>query len=423
MSVIEQSALTVVAPIREGAEGELDALLRDLRDHPVGGVTLDLRKVESLHFGRFVILPAIDDREKPVPAKLAFESNYDGALDAHLDELYAKNAPALDRIFSHCEGYSGGSGFMQFARDRSVPSAAYYRAHAGLGVKQIRNDAAVRRAIEAWLDGEQRAGRLETLSAREIQRGLIEHLAELRIDGEPAVLGPVERDLPQYPRNYFDFVLALIRHPVRIVRALVGARRRERQEALEWPGQQKKLIEDRDSRLDAIHRSEDRVAQNGLTHLVPIKAGPYRHATLRTALWVVSLVARYVAVTGTLGGLDTIHFARWAVLDDDRLLFFSNYDGSWEAYLGDFIDKVSPWLTVIWTNTRWFPPTRWLFCDGAADERNFKRWTRTWQLENQLWYSAYPRLSVGAVLENARIREAAAGKLDDAALSTWLERL
>ncbi len=59
--VIEQSALTVVAPIREGAEGELDRLLRGFRLGPVDGVTLDLRKVKRLHFGRFVILPAIED--------------------------------------------------------------------------------------------------------------------------------------------------------------------------------------------------------------------------------------------------------------------------------------------------------------------------------------------------------------------------
>jgi len=419
--VIEQRALTVVAPIREGAEGELDRLLRGLRLGPVDGVVLDLRKVKSLHFGRFVILPAMADRG--VLPKLAFESNFDGSLDEHLDELYAKNARALDRIFSHCEGYAGGSGFMDFARNRSVPSAAYYRAHAGLGVKQIQSDAKVRDAIEAWLDGEQRAGRLEGLSAREIRRGLLSHLATLRIDGDPARLGPVERGLPRYPRNYLDFGLALVSRPLRIVRALLGARRHERREARDWPEQLKKLVQDRDPLLDAIHRSEDRVEQNGLTHLVPIKPGPYRHATLRTALWVVSLLARFIAVTGTLGGLDTIHFARWALLDDDRLLFFSNYDGSWEAYLGDFIDKVSPWLTMIWTSTQWFPPTRWLFGGGAADERSFKRWTRTWQLENQLWYSAYPRLSVGAVLGNARIREAAVGDLDDPALGEWLEKL
>ncbi len=312
---------------------------------------------------------------------------------------------------------------MEYARKQSVPSAAYYRAHAGLGVKQIRSDAAVRDAIEAWLDGEQCAGRLQQLSARQIRRGLLSHLATLRIDGEPPLLGPVERNLPRYPRNYLDFGLALLGQPLRILRALLGARRHEQREAGEWPEQRKKLVEDCDPRLDAIHRSEDRVEQNGLTHLVPIKPGAYRHATLRTALWVVSLVARFIAVTGTLGGLDTIHFARWAVLDDDRLLFFSNYDGSWEAYLGDFIDKVSPWLTLIWTSTQWFPPTRWLFRGGAADEGSFKRWTRTWQLENQLWYSAYPRLSVGAVLGNARIREAAVGALDDQALGEWLEKL
>ncbi len=420
--IVEQSALTVVAPIREGQEKQLDALLRGLRGRTAGGVTLALHKVQSLHFGRFVILPAVEGKD-PVPPKLAFESNYDGSLDDHLDELYAKNGQALDRIFSHCQGYAGGSGFMEFAKRKSVPSAAYYRAHAGLGVSQIQSDAAVRDAIEAWLDSEQRAGRLEKLSPREIRRGLMAHLVDMRIDGQAPVLGHVERGLPHVPGNYFRFVLALLGRAFQLLWLLLRAPSYERQDAEEWRAHPPRLVDNQDAVLARIHDSEDRVEQNGLTHLVPIKPGPYRHATLRAALWIVSNVARYLAVTGTLGGLSTIHFARWALLDDDRVLFFSNYDGSWEAYLGDFIDKVSPWLTVVWTNTKWFPPTRWLFFDGAADERNFKHWTRTWQLENQLWYSAYPRLSVDAVLANARIREGAVGELDDKALEQWIEEL
>ncbi len=421
--VIEQSALTVVAAIRDGAADELHRLLRGLAAGSVAGVSLDFRKVVSLHFGRFVILPPLEDRDVPVPAKLAFESNYDGSLDAHLDELYAKNGPALDRILSYCEGYSGGSGFMEFARKYAVPSAAYYRAHAGLGVKRIRGDAAVRAAIEAWLDAQQRAGRLAALSARQVRSGISAHLAGLRIDGAPPVLGPVERNLPRPRRSYLEALFTLLGRLFYLLWLLFRAPSHERQDAEERRAHPPELVDNLDPTLARIHDSEDQVEQNGLTVLVPIKPGAYRHAALDAALWVVAVLARYVAVDGKLGGLTTIHFARWAVLDDDRLLFFSNYDGSWEAYLGDFIDKVSPWLTVIWTNTKWFPPTRWLFLDGAANERNFKRWTRTWQLDNQLWYSAYPRLSVDAVLENASIREASVGDLDDDELRHWLEQL
>ncbi len=93
------------------------------------------------------------------------------------------------------------------------------------------------------------------------------------------------------------------------------------------------------------------------------------------------------------------------ILPDRRLLFFSNYDGSWEAYLGDFIGKAAMGLTMIWTHTVWFPKTTLILFRGASDEGAFKAWTRAFQVPTQVWYSAYPTLSVADVLKNARIRE------------------
>jgi len=89
---------------------------------------------------------------------------------------------------------------------------------------------------------------------------------------------------------------------------------------------------------DGIGVEEDRVDQNGLTHLVPLKPGWYRAFALKTMVYLVTALADAGALTGRLGGIQTIHFARWVALPDRRLLFFSNYDGSWEAYLGEFVD-------------------------------------------------------------------------------------
>src|SRR5262249_51823220 len=156
-----------------------------------------------------------------------------------------------------------------------------------------------------------------------------------------------------------------------------------------------------------IGLEEDRVDQNGLTHLVPLKPGAYRRFALRTMGELVTALADAGALAGKLGGIDTIHFARWVVLPDQRLLFLSNYDGSWEASLGDFTDKGATGLAMIWTNPVWFPRTRFLLFRGARDEVAFKAWTRAYQMRTQVWYSAYPTLSVGDVLRNAEIRELA----------------
>ena len=75
-------------------------------------------------------------------------------------------------------------------------------------------------------------------------------------------------------------------------------------------------------------------------------------------------------------------------------MFCSNFDGSWESYLGDFIDKASVGLTGIWSNTVGFPRARWLIFDGATNEALFKNWTRNHQIETQFWFSAYPMLTV-----------------------------
>jgi hypothetical protein len=191
--------------------------------------------------------------------------------------------------------------------------------------------------------------------------------------------------------------------------------------------------------------------QNQMTHVVNIKPGWIRLATLRFVLWAVNLLGSLVFVEGKLGNIPTIHFARWVLIDDNRrLLFFSNYDFSWESYLGDFIDLASDGLTGIWCNTTFFPQTRipaWaiipralrlalpvqsqtgnqsakrLFEQGARREQEFKKWTRDHQVPTQVWYSAYPSLSVVNVNSNTEIARGLFTSHTGAALGTWLRRL
>src|SRR4029434_9514512 len=118
----------------------------------------------------------------------------------------------------------------------------------------------------------------------------------------------------------------------------------------------------------------------------------------------IDILARYRFNQGDLDGLNTIHFARWVLIDEGkRLLFFSNYDGSWERYLGDFVDQEHIGLTSVWSNTEGYPKTTNLMFEGATDEERFKAWTRAHQIPTQLWYSAYPQLTTPNIGRNARI--------------------
>src|SRR5262249_26434213 len=142
----------------------------------------------------------------------------------------------------------------------------------------------------------------------------------------------------------------------------------------------------------AVRAVEDQIAQNQLTHMVDIKPGAFRLATLWLVLTLIDIVARVYAVRGTLGGITVIHFPGWVIVPDSRtapgprrhrLLFLSSFDGSWDNYLGEFIDRAASGLTAVWSNTVGFPATKHLALAGARDEDAFKQWTREHQIATQ----------------------------------------
>jgi hypothetical protein len=167
---------------------------------------------------------------------------------------------------------------------------------------------------------------------------------------------------------------------------------------------------------------EDHIVQNHMANLRYVKAGSLRRNSLKFVLLVVNFVAR-VSTHGNLLGLRSVHFAHWVLIDGGRrILFLSNYDGSWENYVDDFIDQASIGLTGIWSNTINFPRARFLFFGGAKDARRFKATARQTQFYTNVWYSAYPRLTVEAVNNNSSIREDLFTPLGEAGIRKWLRR-
>lgn len=164
--------------------------------------------------------------------------------------------------------------------------------------------------------------------------------------------------------------------------------------------------------------------QNQLTHLVEIKPGRFRLRLLKFVLGSINYLARTYFNKGELGGIPSIHFARWVITDHDkRLLFFSNFDGSWENYLGDFVDKAAVGLTAVWSNTKNFPRAKNLVQEGAQDEQQFKEWARHLQISTQVWYSAYKKLSVQNINNNALIRSGLFREMDEVKSQAWLDRI
>jgi hypothetical protein len=404
---VRQQALTVVAPVERAARAGLAARLSAIEPD----VCTALTSVKSLHFARFVLL---DGPDGPA-SRLAFEASHDGERAQLVTELSVALAPFEATLCGAWAGYHSGD-LASFVEANARPATTFYLGHPGLSVQRILDDATVRDRLESLLDDAQTSGRLAGKSFVEVREAL---LAALPIPGQPAiVLGPVDRGLPRQPQAEEEFavvVLAVLLLAVFVIPAALVVEWRER--STEAPAQ---LVAEDDPRLDSILAREDAFALNGLTHHVPMRPGRLRRSALRLVLWFLEQARQKVAYKGTLGDISSIHFARWVLLEDQTVLFFSNYDGSWESYLGDFVDKAHIYLSAVWSNTKWFPPTVGLIFGGASKESTFKRWVRTFQVENQIWYSAYPHITVSNVLANAKVREGAAGPMTEEQARAWL---
>jgi hypothetical protein len=429
--VARPRALTVVAEIAADRRPDLERLLRVIRDDIVRNPVLRPAELPDTHFTRWVVL-ADPGRADPHPPVLIWESNHDGATLDYLEAAVAAVRPGLDQLFGCCRGYPGpgraDEEIVEWLRGRTVHAQAFYCAYRRVPRRAVINDVAVRDRLGRMLDAER--AELIRFPPREIHRRVTARLSTEELDLADDGEGTLGIWLRRVGAGVALAAVALPLLPVFGAIFLLVRRAEQRDNAA-------LSVNDRPVHDELGHHEvEDRVMQNQLTHVVDIKPGLLRVTTLWIVLTVIGVLTRFFYVNGNLEGMTTIHFARWAILFDrradpavrrHRLVFFSNYDGSWDAYLGEFIDRGSPGLTAIWSNTEGFPRTEWLFGLGARDEEAFKRWTRERQRplpdEAQAWWSGIPSLTVANVRNNAWTRRRVGRRLDDEEAIEWLRRL
>lgn len=163
-------------------------------------------------------------------------------------------------------------------------------------------------------------------------------------------------------------------------------------------------------------------AQNHIVAVTPLKEGWFRRVTLAVALWGIAKLVTYWYRPGFVLNMGTIHYARWLRLPGaNTMVFFSNYDGSWESYLEDFVTKAHKGQTAAWSNGKGFPSTRFLILDGASDGSRFKRWVRRQQRPSLFWYSRFPHLTTDQIRTNAMIHDGLMRARTDTAAQAWLD--
>jgi cytochrome P450/deferrochelatase/peroxidase EfeB len=175
--------------------------------------------------------------------------------------------------------------------------------------------------------------------------------------------------------------------------------------------------------LSAINAQEGApgYAQNHILAVGEMKPGFLRAFAHAFALWAIRIIIVFNYRPGFVINMGTIHFARWwRVPGTNKTAFYSNFDGSWENYLEDFITRARLGQSAAWSNWVGFPETRYLVFKGAEQGDDFKRWVRTKQQVVPFWYSRFPALTTDRIRTNALIHQGLASAKTHSEAEEWL---
>jgi hypothetical protein len=422
----------VAAPIGRQAVDPLQALLRSMTAAPgqadPSNPLVPFGRFENLHFSRFVIL---DDQTlndvtlyglTPIdyPLYLAFLADFDGDKQQFLSHLVRVAGDGLRRIFSFCEGFGAGSDLAQWMRDHDLPIATSYINWPGRTVRQIREEADLRLAVAGHLRN--LPGTFHATSAVALWKQARAFVAAEKSAGRLMLSRLSSPSLGQHVSNaihFFGAGLAILLTGLAIAPLVVFIiHPAEKTDPVFAPVPQRAYAE-------SLAHIEDYEFTNQFSAMGSVKPGWPHVWVLRYILWLIGWTARHIYTKGRLARVRTIHFARWVFLDNHkRILFASNYDGSLESYMDDFINKVFFGLNAVFSAGIGYPTTRWILEDGAWDEQKFEYFLRRHQLPTDVWYNAYPSMTAIEQDRNSRVRQGLESpSLSEEAARQWLQLL
>ena len=128
---------------------------------------------------------------------------------------------------------------------------------------------------------------------------------------------------------------------------------------------------------------------------------------------VLFMIARITPQTlSGLLGLKLIHFARWVIirrnqwpdpagngaqtLDNDYMLFLSNFNGTWDQYIDAFADGIPQGLDLFWYASTKYP--------HSIPISNFKSYITANQIQTNYYYNATPGAAQRDIKAALRVR-------------------
>jgi hypothetical protein len=430
-----QTTFLIMAPVTDGEDASLRALLASMTSTPgqadPDNALVPFGKFGRLHVARLFVVEVDTWRDieaygvtaRPYPPQLVFLGDIDGDRASFLAELAERAGDGLRRIFTHCEGFSPNSDLLAWMRARNVAEAANYVNTRGRTVRQVHEEAALARALSARLPA--LVATMGTADAGALHTALRAHIAEERRAGRLTLTPEAPTPFGWRSSNILEKLgvplALLLAAPLALVAApvvIVWLRRLETTdpEVLPRPDY---------ARIAQLSALEDHDVTNAFSAVGDLKPGAFRRSAAMLLLFLLNYAARHVYGRGYLTRVQSIHFARWVFLDDRRrILFCSNYDGSLESYMDDFINKVAWGLNLVFSNGVGYPSTSFLIKGGAEQEAKFKRYLRNRQQPTDVWYKAYPGLTAFDLAQNALVRQGLeTRRFGERASREWLARL
>lgn len=394
---------TVLAPIKRDHVQPLRDILSEINDDLAGNPYWHLPASQLSHYVRVVIVSDPDNGPR-----LLLSADHDGTLEEYVREMVSIS-PGLDKLWSMCVGYESKDDFTWFIRRNLQRGQDIFVGFPKQTVQNIRAQAAVRQQIEGlanlkevghYVDSSRFAELLDLIAQiasppgpLSVLKQRLEDRVKVRLESarQVAVSASLQvahsygqlgmpSQFPHVPNTQFD------------------------------PATRRLYLQ----HMASLDRAEDRFAQNQMTLMAEIKVGSLTQLRLRFAMLLAAYVITYGWPPGEFSGVFTLHSFHWILADGGkRLLFLSNFDGSPENYLGDFLDKLEWGLNVFYNNCVDYPS------GGMSQVYDFYDWIRSHQFPPQIYYTAYPG-TVMSILRDQQITAPVRNRFDRADVERWL---
>jgi Dyp-type peroxidase family len=463
---MDHAYVNIVAPIALHQVAILRKEIGERFGNPAGAEAKEAFRTmegeQGIHFASFHALLGSDAKR----GYLYLEFSADGDTDSAITRLAKAGSALLEPIFSEALDWREGNDLTDYMIRHSVTNGFGYFDNAGvnhcgapgLSVGRIRREADLRRYVETLIASEPvskrpmeqlRSVRAKLLESRDWDWAL--HPPEpgnqentKLIEGLPRLARAVAAFVMTYLWPFAFPIIgwmlfaaskasgwkamlkaavcvglkgAAISLGIAVAVLLVLYLLLRRDEERAWTSDR---VIDR-AELAEILKRENFITQNHMISHTVMKPGFVRRCWVKIALFAIGTISPMNGRPGFLGKIGTIHFARWVTLPGTGdYIFTSNFDGSWESYLEDFITKSHEGLTAAWTNCLGFPKTKNLVQFGATDGERFKRFARHSMIHTAFWYSAYPTISTDQIRANSKIRRAIALAESDEEAATML---